>query len=176
LYETLFGKGQHARAADRAEQYSADETAMPLRRLLHVKENRAFALSAHEFPQLLRVGDAPSERALFPDRVRAVGRGDESGALRADQSARNGTARFGQLGGYDAIDIARDRHERHHGFSAVAFGLHARVELEVIDGRTGSLRDPRHGSRLDDVAVGFRDGDEPVCKHAAALATERSDR
>ena len=64
------------------------------------------------------------------------------------QAALNRAAGLGQLGGDDAIDIARDRHQRHDRLASGRSAARPRKELEVVDRRAGALRHTGHRGRL----------------------------
>ena len=60
--------------------------------------------------------------------------------------------------------------------AAIALGLRAREQLDVVDRRAGALRDAGHRGRLRKVAVAFGELDDPVGQDAAAFAADSEDR
>ena len=104
-----------------------------------------------------------------------MGGGDQASvrSLR-HEAAQDRAAGFHQFRRDDDIDVARRRHQCQHRLAAVQvlFGK----QLDIVDGRTGALRDAGHRGRLREIAIALRQSDEPVGQHATALAAKRQDR
>ena len=116
-----------------------------------------------------------AERRLLGDRIHAVRRCDERGAVGRDEPALHRAAGFHQLGSEHHVDVAGQRHQREHRLAAVALGHGAREQLDVVDGGAGALRHAGHRRGLREVPVGLAEVDDPVGQHAAALAPHRQD-
>ena len=58
------------------------------------------------------IGNAVARRDLLDDRERAVGGGDQRGAIRRDEAAQDRAAGLHELGGHHHVDIAGRRHQR----------------------------------------------------------------
>jgi hypothetical protein len=77
-----------------------------------------------------------------------------------------------QLGSHDAVDVPRNRHERHDRLAPGPLGRLAREELEIVDRRPGALSNAGDGCGLREISLGLGNLDQPFRKHAAALAAE----
>ncbi len=103
-----------------------------------------------------------------------MGGSDEQRPLRRDEAALHRARGFHQLGGEHDVDVARHRHQRQHRRAARRLRGRFRKQFDVIDGGAGALRDARHGGRLGEIPAVLGKIDDPVGKHAAALAAERN--
>ena len=73
--------------------------------------------------QFITVDAAIAHCALLGDRVDAVCRSDERGALGGDEAALHRATGFHEFGGKHDVHVARQRHQRENGLAAVALGL-----------------------------------------------------
>ena len=137
-----------------------------------MKRAAALAAAVRNSPLLTR---PVAQRGFLADGVFAVRGGDQRGAVGRDQSAVQCASRLHQFRGHDDVDIARARHERHHGLAAVGAQRSFGKEFQVIDGGAGALRDTGNRGGLCDETGAARGQHQPVGDHSAALTAERGD-
>ena len=171
-----FVEWQRAASRQRAEHDRTDHAARLRRRLVHVETDEARRTTFGRVENPLAAGGPVPRRRFFGDRIDAMGRSDQQGPITGNETAQDGTACLHQFGGDDDIDIARHRHERQDRIGCIGGERRPADHFDVIDGRPGTLRDPRHRCPLRDPAVATGKVDHPVGEDAAALSAQREDR
>ena len=121
------------------------------------------------------VDPAVAHRALLGDRIDAMGRRDQRGALGRDQAALHGAAASISSEASTTSTSPGSGISASTGSPPSASACALRIELDVVDGRAGALRHARHRRGLGEIAVGFAHLDDPVGEHAAALAAHGED-
>ncbi len=167
-------EGKRSGARERAEQHRAEHAAGRVRQRLHVEREEFARGLAAGGEQRWRIDAAVGERNLLGHGEDAMGGSDEQRPLRRDEAALHRARGFHQLGGEHDVDVARHRHQRQHRRAARRLRGRFRKQFDVIDGGAGALRDARHGGRLGEIPAVLGKIDDPVGKHAAALAAERN--
>ena len=100
---------------------------------------------------------------------------DERGALWAHVAVQHGAPGLDELRSDHDVDVAGTRCEREHRLPAAENFALRRVDLEVIGGRAGALRDAGDGGGLRREAALRRRLHKPVGHDAAAFTAERGD-
>ena len=167
---------QGARAGERAEQNGIDHGAGARGEFMEIGKYRALGQRFGCEDDALAVEAAVAQRYFFVDGVDAMRRSDQRGALGRDIAVQQGAPGFEQFGSEHDVDVGGCGCERHHHAPALKLGRARRVQLDVVGGRAGALRDAGDGGALHRVVLGRRGGDDPVGKHAAAFAAERGDQ
>ena len=142
-----------------------------LGRRFHIEEHHTLRLGANEIHEPFGIRSPLPHRAFLSDGIAAMRRRNQRRSIRRDQPALDRATRFRQLRRNDAVNIARDRHQRQDGRTSRLLGSSTREELQVIDRRAGTLRYARNRSRLGDVVFCFGDFNEPVGENTATLST-----
>ena len=163
---------QRPRAGKCAEHDRTDHRARLAREALHVEQLRPAGECPPRLDDALAVEACVAHRHLLDCGVDAMRRGDQGSALRGDEAVLQRACRLEQLGGEHDVDVAGGRRKRHDRAPLAQFGGAGGVDLEVVGGRTGALRDARDRGALHRVALRRRCSEDPVGEHAAAFAAE----
>ena len=113
---------------------------------------------------------------LFRSGIDAMGRGNQGGAVRADEAVLHRPAGLHELGGHHDVDVAGVRGQREHRLTAAQQIVPGGKDLEVIRRCAGALRDARDRSRLHREAAARRGLDQPLGHYAAPFTAQRGDQ
>jgi hypothetical protein len=167
---------QAARSRHGAEQYRVDHSAVVLRQLAHVEQHRALRHLPRCVDDARAVKAAVRHLHLLDGGVDAVDAGDERGAPGRDETVLHRAPGLDQLGGDHHVDVAGARRQREHRLAAAQLVVLRRVDLEVVGGGAGALRDAGNRGALRRVASPGGGIHQPVGHDAAALAAEGGDQ
>ena len=132
-------------------------------------------MRANDLHQHLGRGAAIAERHLLGGGQGSAARADHLGAIDVRHAVADLAHGLEQLRRDQQVERARHRRQAEHRRAAVQFGVGPRVDLDVVGGRAGALRNARDRRALH--AVAGMDGgvDQPLGKHPSAFAAERAD-
>jgi hypothetical protein len=166
---------QRLGARQRAEQHGRDHAVGRFRKLRHVAMDDPLGRGLAAFEQCRRIDASVGQRGLLGHCIDAIGRDDEGGFVRRDQSALHGAAGLHQLGRNHNIDVPGHRREAQHRRAGVRLGAGLGKQLDVVVRRAGALGHAWHRGHLCDIARVLCGIDDPFGQHAAAFAAHGED-
>ena len=167
---------QRGRRRRDAEQHGVERQIARRGAARQIEQQRAAGEGARGCEDAAHVEPAIGHRLLLGDRIDAMGRGGEDGAVGRDEAVLERTAGLEHFGRQHQIDAARARIKRHQRLAPAQRGISDGEDLDIISGGAGALRHAGDRGRLDRQIGAHRRIDDPVGEHAAALAAERGDQ
>ena len=173
-FERRRGNRQPPAAGDEPEHDRVDHGAALLGQRFHVEEETGLRMLLDRLDEPCAVVAPVGHRHSLDHQIGTGGRCDHQRAVRRDETAGDGAARFHELARQHDIDVANAGRQRQHRPRGKLPRRH-RNDLDVIGRGAGALSNAGNRRRLHGEAELRGGGDDPVREHAAALAAERGD-